>query len=330
MICSIIMHIMYFIRVTDKQTCWLTECSHEHIRWYSTIEHKHPLFGDNPIRIVDIRTDKDATLIKDASFSYPTSVLKSNIQKTIRRGKLMECLSTTQQLLRQDTGDALRRLPIIFLEDAMIHHESFSLVVWLMAAQSKGYKLSAHDEQLILDAVATAYSAPYRYSRGFLGKGFLGKSLPKTDTSYSLLVRALYGGMHGDMTMLTNMAHRIDTMEVLTEWVRAPFVEPFDVERHIIPESIDFHCYPTIVTWCSEKTSYPQDEVRSAIWMNWSSPNVRTLIEPSEEEDEYPLVYNEIHPILVSYARYKIEWMAVSKIKLLTQTKLTQFMKTRK
>jgi hypothetical protein len=308
---------MYIIRITDEKTVWSTT-KQEH-RWSATIDHDQTICS-GPIYIMDARTEVDTTFMKSAAYSYHSNVLKSNIQKTIRRGKLAECLSTTQQLLRQDTADALRRLPVIFPEDTMIHPESFSLVVWLMAAHSKGYQLSTRDEQLVLDAVATACAAPFRYSRDLSAPGEL------SENGYSLAFRTLYGGMQGDMVMLTKMAKRINSMETLNEWVRAPVPEPFSI-KHIIPESIDFHCFPKMVSWCNEKTGISYDHIRSTIWQYWSAPNVRTLIEDIDIQEDYIETYEQIHPLLVAYAMHKIEWVAHHRKKLLTQTRITQFCK---
>jgi len=321
---------MYFIRLTDQTTQWVTNnVVDPSLYWTRTISHKQPhIFTHEPIHIIDMREIVDSVHVpmKQASFSYITSILKSTIQKTIRRGKLDECLSTTQQLLRQDPADTLRRLPVIFAEDTMIHPESFSLVVWLMVAHSKGYLLSARDEELVLDAVTTACSAPKRYEQHFYKKGTI------VGHGYSLALRAAYGGMKGDLSMLNNMAMRLDTMELLTEWVISPVVTPFSVYLHIIPESIDFHCCPSIVIWCAEKTGLPMEKIRTAIWNHWSSPNGRKIeeVEASACELDQGLDHStymtQLYPLLVMYAQQKIKWLNASKKKLLTQTTLNQFM----
>lgn len=42
------------------------------------------------------------------------------------------------QMLKDDPGELLRRLPVIFVEDAIAHPHAVPVVVWLMAAQVRG------------------------------------------------------------------------------------------------------------------------------------------------------------------------------------------------
>lgn len=56
------------------------------------------------------------------------------------------------QLAKEDPGELLRRLCIIVLEDA-VAHPALPPLVWLMAAQAKGYALTAAHVQLCLTVV---------------------------------------------------------------------------------------------------------------------------------------------------------------------------------
>ena len=152
--------IMYFVRRTDSICEWQEHAIPIHSK---TIQHDMPsIFGNSPIHIIDAREKKQVCFMSQVSNHYPVPMLKSNIQKTFRRNEIEKCISTTQQLLRQEPMEALRRLPVIFLEDAYFHEESYSLVVWLMAAHSKGYRLTIVDEQLVLSALVTRLSSSHR------------------------------------------------------------------------------------------------------------------------------------------------------------------------
>ena len=61
--------------------------------------------------------------------------LKSHLQKCIRKQNDYLAIPTCNHLLKLDTVELLRRLPIIMLEDTELH-ESFSTLIWLMIVVS--------------------------------------------------------------------------------------------------------------------------------------------------------------------------------------------------
>lgn len=65
-------------------------------------------------------------------------LLKSHLQKCVRRSHTQLAVKTALTILRLNPGELLRRLPIIMLEDAHLFPASFISLVWLMAATSKG------------------------------------------------------------------------------------------------------------------------------------------------------------------------------------------------
>ena len=66
-------------------------------------------------------------------------VLKSILQKGIRRRKPLPSVRVASELADKSLGDLLRRLPIILLEDSTLH-PSLPFLVWLMMAVSKDYQ----------------------------------------------------------------------------------------------------------------------------------------------------------------------------------------------
>ena len=68
-------------------------------------------------------------------------VLKSILQKGIRRRKPLPSVRVASELADKSLGDFLRRLPIIILEDSTLH-PNFPFLVWLMVAVSKDYQPS--------------------------------------------------------------------------------------------------------------------------------------------------------------------------------------------
>jgi len=148
-------------------------------------------------------------------------VLKSILQKSVRRRRPLPAVRVAMELMDKATGEILRRLPIIILEDSSLHPD-FPLLVWTMVAESKDYVVPP---QLITRIMCTVYemaSCPWtdyihddeanhmKSSEPIL----LSSSIPiceafnakKSDECEvlirSILLRAEYGGMTGDMKML--------------------------------------------------------------------------------------------------------------------------------
>ena len=65
-------------------------------------------------------------------------VLKSVLQKSIRRRSPLPSVRVAMELASKSWGDLVRRLPIIMLEDSSLHPD-LPLLVWVMAADSKGF-----------------------------------------------------------------------------------------------------------------------------------------------------------------------------------------------
>lgn len=137
-------------------------------------------------------------------------LLKSAIQKCVRRQMPAEAARFARGLA--DAGgasDLLRRAVVVLIEDA-IASPRLPVLVWLMAAHSKGFALTGGDIGLVAnvmgqaaalvvrDCVPPAESAPHLCAR--LGAPH---NHPIVD---ALLLRVCYGGTPGDMRMLARAA----------------------------------------------------------------------------------------------------------------------------
>ena len=159
-------------------------------------------------------------------------VLKSVLQKSIRRGRAMSAVKVAMELADKSLGDLLRRLPIIILEDSMLHAD-LPFVVWLMIAHSKGYLVSKDQLERLLRVVYQVASCHWsdhcpqavnpeetdhggaegiprgcRLSRVPNLQSVLSDGFPSSDQVllWSILARAEYGGMRGDIQMLHRYA----------------------------------------------------------------------------------------------------------------------------
>lgn len=161
---------------------------------------------------------------RHSRFSIP--VLKSILQKAIRRRKPLPAVRVAMELADKSLGDLLRRLPIIILEDSSLH-PSFALLTWLMAAHSKDFEPNQFLMTKILCIVYEMASCPWQdhlldndnddgepmdfdgrlLSFESYHKPGLDNLLEDRETIiWSMLVRSRYGGMGGDMAMLHSYA----------------------------------------------------------------------------------------------------------------------------
>lgn len=249
---------------------------------------------------------------------YNVSVLKSNLQKCVRRRCVTEALATAKHLLYQDPNEMLRRLPIIMCEDAMLCPSLFCELVWLMAAVSKGYVLNADDVGLVLRAVQTALDAPGRYNLNVVEQATEGTVEGSDATDVAFRLRIAYGGMMGDAEMLERLRCRFSagTLPCVTASTGYGDVERFDPRRHLIPYAIDFHCFPVLLKANPYLT-------KGAVWWHWSSLNVRPPVgSGADVVVEKEARQRSIH-VLAPYGRTTLETFATQQIESATAANTT-------
>jgi len=158
-------------------------------------------------------SQKTRLVQRHSKLSIP--VLKSILQKSIRRRKPLPAVRVAMELADKSLGDLLRRLPIIILEDSTLHPS----LVWLMAAHSKNFEPNAFLLKKILCVVFEMASCPWQdhlpggsstedNEQPIMAFGFY--HLPGIDRLledrevmiWAMLMRMRYGGMGCDMRML--------------------------------------------------------------------------------------------------------------------------------
>ena len=186
-------------------------------------------------------------------------VLKSILQKAIRRRRPLPAVRVAMEIADKSLGELLRRLPIIVLEDSTLHPD-FNFLMWIMMAHSKAFvpppRLLMRVFQIIFEVAscpwsdfltplhsdgadnpattASAISLTLLYEASFASdSSSVDRSSPGTvDESllWSILVRAEYGGMKGDVLMLRRYAQlwkeRLDSSDL-----------PADVATRVFPQS---------------------------------------------------------------------------------------------
>jgi hypothetical protein len=254
------------------------------------------LKGIGYLKIVKYRIDNIQEDVLNLS-KYPkinsniVSLCKSNLQKCVRRGEEDKAIRTALALYIYNPDELLRRLPVIMIEDALPHPESFIKCIWWMCASSKGYKLSRSELEELLGIVSTmCESTHYVIFNGDMKIDPIDKELWKTlssqrtDFTCALEIRKMYGGLKGDVQMLNyhqKLWNESNYWTILTDQpvyiIDLNSVDKFDKDD-ILLCSIDFHPYPFILDKITENTEYDQQIIKSVIWMCSSRINIRTPI----------------------------------------------------
>lgn len=145
------------------------------------------------------------------------SVIKSALQKNVRRRRGDQAARCAFWLMKKSFTDFIRRLPVIILEDSVLNPQ-FAVVVWFMVAESKGYTPSNKDAHYLVNIVKQIALCKYRdplpeFSdedalkiNAFGTKGCDDLSGQKGVLCRAILCRARFGGMRGDVSMLIKYA----------------------------------------------------------------------------------------------------------------------------
>lgn len=211
----------YFFLDSSWRAEWRKEKPENVIQWESTVQWNDMklliTLGTSMKPHIPQEEEKKKKIPINASL---LSLMKSNLQKCIRRKLTLKALKTTMRFLEWDENQFLRRLAIIMMEDVVLH-ESLSTVVWLNAAHSKDFPLSPEIHLWLLSLVEYL-STEGRESYWTLGitnskqvllekemiKTFYSKSKkhPRKQMLFTLLFRRSYGGMNGDCIMMMSFA----------------------------------------------------------------------------------------------------------------------------
>ncbi len=230
--------------------------------------------------------------------------LKSHLQKCIRRGDAARAVPTAFHLFKLDPVQLLRRLPIISVEDTLIPH-FYCTLVWFMVMMSQKatdadkYAMKERDINWILGAVAALcesrgevvnlYSSTEALDS--MGNDAVVEAIEvkahheARSFAYSLLLRASFGGMQGDTSMLLNYSKAIitGTVKPITidplPLVNAREVEPLDKDYWCLA-AIDQHVSQIIDRMQENSTlrEVPQEDLKTWMWLHRGSVNCRVNV----------------------------------------------------
>ena len=246
-------------------------------------------------------------LVSQVKFKH-TSILKSNIQKCIRRGLVSKSLSTAKVMIKTDFIEFIRRISIIMLEDTRLN-KNFNILMWMTAAYPQWQPNKIHINWL-LGVVKYLSELPNRdivNNGSFEFKSNIEKinCFAQVDKSlmYSLYFRMSYGGMKCDMLMIErlmklwfNRLLQRDNLLFIYDEIQPIEYKVKNIKIFEIEESaVDFHCYPRMLNDIRNKfLEYTKDDIKSSIWHYRSSLNIRENSNLLVKEDIDKLKFLEI------------------------------------
>lgn len=267
--------------------------------WKHEVQFRDPHFqGHKRLTLVSEVAPRPYTL-PTPPLTYSTPVLKSNLQKAVRRGAKDAAVATVFQILCQGTEDQtelFRRLPIILLEDTLLHPVILPRWIWWMLAHSRGYRLSEEDiRQLLADVafVANAETSPFRdhLTKEETHGVPLSLDSPHVCALFSIWIRSEWGGMTGDMAWLRALGNTWSRRSAAV-WNRVsqdcvgPWSGTWPVfqSEHALPEAVDFHCCAAIRTDLAAMHRVSERDIQEAIWWHRSECNVRRWFMDADHE----------------------------------------------
>ena len=134
------------------------------------------------------------------------SLLKSELQKCIRRKLNKLAINIAYQFINLDFNEFLRRILIIILEDTILN-KYYPIITWMLIAYStKKWKPSINDINWLLNYIDSLCNINIRENYNKLD--YTKSKIPNYDIKifnnliFSLELRKSYGGMTNDLKMI--------------------------------------------------------------------------------------------------------------------------------
>lgn len=205
---------------------------------------------------------------------YQSPLLKSNLQKAIRLGKIEEALVTALNLIQIDFFNFVRRLIIISIEDVGVVLDNISLLAFLLMSHQNIEITNEIIQQLLL----TVYSLCVYPTKHVPDSDNCSLDYKKYDFNdpiiVSLIIASEYGGFKSDIKLYKRMIN--SDRKIILPIKRGKMILTRGIKKiDIISSAIDHHCYPWIIQYIVDKTNLKGDTVKSLIWNNSSKINYR-------------------------------------------------------
>ena len=219
-----------------------------------------------------------------------SSMLKSIIQKSIRRKNSKLAILASFHLMRLNLNEFLRRIIVISIEDTCFH-QSLSVLLWFMMTNDS--KLICKNYIRYFLGIVYYLSNSNNYDRMITNKSsklnikhlFDYQDYQK-NILISIWIRSKYGGMKGDISMINNILIHWNNY-ILNENIKYRLIDKIKyikINQYLNLDSIslysvDFHCYPNVIKKIHKR--YPEltlEIIKEKIWNNNSKINFRNKI----------------------------------------------------
>lgn len=305
----------------NPTVCWLDK-KPEHITFDSIVNWRDVKYPVHVCCNDSCKVGENNAFKPDESTSFNINtipLLKSLLQKCIRRQIYDTSLKSAKQIAIIDPDVLVRRISVIMLED-VCYYQYHSVLTWLISAISKGYQIKIYQVNWIMGLIDhMCHNKKKTYIQSFkptmtcqqLIKRVNNMKLSSNciNSIYSLIFRHSYGGLRGDCNMFMYyadqlMKHNIFDTEPI-EIKPIPFEDIKTLDKNdIILNCVDFHCYPNLLKIVNKK--FPQyDEllIKKVIWDCNSSYNVR-YSNPTTHDIQ--LIWDAIQPTVTEFQKYII------------------------
>ncbi|HEY4963315.1 MAG TPA: hypothetical protein VIH90_01310 [Candidatus Saccharimonadales bacterium] len=194
---------------------------------------------------------------------FSPSLLKSAIQKSVRRGDVDKAVRTAKSLIQLNEVDALRRLMIIPIEDCILPPDYDKYAAMLAKVSAKGsVPLTEEEKTVALSIIGDVARCKWRdldvgnpdeeEGKDYAMRPVQGNK--ENDLVNALLYRARAGGSRWDVPMLNQMARvwnrrfaeKTWDIEKLESYFSSEVIDwndvPYATVDDIMLEAVDFHC----------------------------------------------------------------------------------------
>jgi len=263
--------------------------------------------------------EQEPKIFKPRSKNYSTtniSLLKSALQKAVRRQNVDLAVNIAYQLMNLDFNQLIRRLAIIVLEDVSLNYDYISIIWFLCASSTKNLILTKNNIKFLLGYVAAITKNNYKFTydkkENVDNVKFINNDIFKThnDILLSLFLRKCYGGMDGDKRMLNYYIdyyyNKFKNMTICNNFNELNLiVDPVSTKMKIIDvlhlplESIDFHCDTGMLKNIKKNyDKYSEEDIKLSICYCSSGINFR---QKEIYDEKYDLIWKNI-----KYLKYEL------------------------
>jgi hypothetical protein len=258
-------------------------------------------------------------LFKPRSKNYSTtniSLLKSALQKAVRRQNVDLAVNIAYQLINLDFNEFIRRLAIIIIEDVSLNYD-YITIIWFMAASStKNLILTKNNVKWLLGYIKAITENNYKFNydkkENVNNLKFVNNDIFKThnDILLSLFLRKSFGGMNGDKKMLNfyidyyynkfknmSISDNFNELNLIVESVstKMKIIDVLDFPL----EGVDFHCDVGMLKNIKKNfDEFSEEDVKLSIWYCSSGINFR---QKEIYDEKYSLIWEDI-----KYIKYEL------------------------